>query len=234
LKNYNLVCQEITQACEEVGRSVDEVKIMCVSKTYPLSDILILKDQGSNCFGENRAQEAESKILPNLKNQVEMHFIGHLQRNKVKKVLPLFNWIDSVDSVRLINELVKQAEDNQRTEPVNILFEMNTSGEEQKFGLRTANQLYELLTVFDERPEILQVLKPRGLMTIGPLNNDRMQIGKAFEKLRKLFEEVNSEGLFSNFDTLSMGMSGDFPIAIAEGSTLVRIGTRIFGDRAYA
>ena len=211
---------------EEVRRHGGaNARLMAVSKTHEWEKLELLRQRGVRLFGENRAQEAEEKFRDKDLSGLELHFIGHLQRNKVKKVLEYFGWVDSVDSLRLARAISDRAVQMQA--PAQVLVEVNTSGEAQKQGILNKDELDELLEALPDLPGVV----PRGLMTMGPLTDDRSRISESFRSLRRLYEEVGSSGKFASWDTLSMGMSGDFRLALAEGSTLVRIGTAIFGDR---
>lgn len=233
VQNYKKITEKVNQECQKVGRSARSVSIMCVSKTYPLSDIQSLHTHGIRCFGENRAQETIEKF-PERPDDLELHFIGHIQRNKVKKILPRCSWLDSIDSQRLLNEVLKQQANTDSVQPVNLLFEVNTSGETQKSGIESIEGLYDILDLIDRTPDYQRLVNPRGLMTIGPLTDDESRIRRCFRHLRTIFEEIKGQNRYPHFDTLSMGMSSDFPIAIQEGSTMIRIGTHIFGKRNYA
>lgn len=203
----------------------ERVRLMAVSKTHPWESIKELADKGPRLFGESRAQEAESKFTGKDISGFELHFIGQLQRNKAKIVLEYFDWLESVDSPRLVRTLQEQAA--RRGKTLNVLIEMNTSGEEQKAGVRNNDELEAILEVLEDCPN----LRPRGLMTIAPWTGERDLIRSSFRSLRIKFEELERAGLSPEWDTLSMGMSGDYREAIEEGSNLVRVGTAIFGRR---
>ncbi len=225
IENIKLTQARITSA---VARSQSDrpVKIIAVTKTHPARTIVEAYTAGLFNIGENRIQEAEKKFfaLP-LLPKLQKHMIGHLQTNKVNRAVNLFDKIDSVDSLKLANKINSAALSTDKKSKV--LLEINTSGEEAKFGF-DPEHIDGMLTCIE-----LPGLKVQGLMTIGPLTQDTDQIRKAFIQLRKLFNSLNSQ-LPANIDLLtelSMGMSGDFEIAIEEGSTMVRLGTILFGPR---
>lgn len=203
------------------------ITIVAVTKTHPASIILEARQAGLDTIGENRVQEAEDKfskiaeILPNITKRL----VGHLQSNKINKALNLFDTIDSVDSLKLASKIGKKAVSLNRTIP--ILLEVNTSGESAKFGFIPDN-IDEMLACFE-----IQGIEIQGLMTIGPLTSDIKRIRRAFITLRELRNSIKNQ-LIKNVDKfteLSMGMSGDFEIAVEEGATMVRLGTVLFGQR---
>lgn len=203
------------------------ITIVAVTKTHPASIILEAQQAGLDTIGENRVQEAEDKfskiaeILPNITKRL----VGHLQSNKINKALNLFDTIDSVDSLKLASKIGKKAVSLNRTIP--ILLEANTSGESAKFGFIPDN-IDEMLACFE-----IQGIEIQGLMTIGPLTSDIKRIRRAFITLRELRNSIKNQ-LIKNVDKfteLSMGMSGDFEIAVEEGATMVRLGTVLFGQR---
>ena len=216
---------EVKSTIDRLGKN--KVSILCVSKTYPWEDIAALQNHGVTMFGENRAQEAEEKLAQKNLSGLELHFIGHLQRNKVKKVIPYFSWIDSVDSMKLLKEIHKHTTQEGKT--MNILFEVNTSQEIQKHGFLNVQELEECL----QEAIAMDFIVPRGLMTVGPLTNDPADSIRAFAKLKKLFDTLGTKYTMDQWNTLSMGMSDDYTEAIQEGSTMVRIGSKIFGTRNY-
>ena len=175
-----------------------------------------------NDFGENKAQELKSKY-PRCPSDINWHFIGHLQTNKVKDVVPIVSLIHSVDSIKLAKEIDKRAQKNNKIQ--NILLEINTSGEESKYGLQNYEQIFELAEFCKDLPGV----KLLGLMTMAPFTDDSIMIRKSFGSLNNIFRKLNDEGF--ELKELSMGMTNDFEIAIEEGSTMVRIGTAIFGSR---
>lgn len=218
------VAEKLLQIKAEIP---ENVRLVAVSKFHPAEMIMEAYNAGQRIFGENHAQEIKEKqkILP---NDIEWHFIGPLQTNKVKMIAPFISMIESVDSIRLLAEISKQAVHFNRTIP--ILLEIHIAKEEAKHGF-TCDEARELL----QKPLEFQNIHVRGLMGMATLTNDEAEIAAEFKKLNGLFNELKST-IFSNdltFDTLSMGMSDDYKIAIAQGSNTVRIGTAIFGERQY-
>ncbi|MFZ1080466.1 MAG: YggS family pyridoxal phosphate-dependent enzyme [Candidatus Kryptoniota bacterium] len=218
--------RRISQAIARSDNPSREVKLIAVSKTFPAAKITEAMDVGFFRFGENRVQEIASKYDQLKNKKAEWHFIGHLQTNKVKKLLEVpTKYIHSVDRLELAAELDRQLQ--RRGESREVLIEVNTSGEASKSGVRPekAVELIRSISGF-------QNLKVKGLMTIGALADDDNMVRKCFVKLREIFFRVRSEAI-NNVDMLelSMGMSGDFEIAVEEGATLIRIGTAIFGER---
>lgn len=220
---YKDVQQQIAQACARVGRSYEEVRLITVTKTQPAEVLQSVIDTGYSDIGENRVQEIVQKV-PLLCGEKTMHMIGHLQSNKVSKVMPFVDWIQSIDSEKLLFKVEKQCEDINKK--MNILIQVNTSGEVSKSGCNPE----EALTLCETAAKC-SYINFRGLMTIGPLGGDDMEIRKSFIQLRTLCEKCRD--LSDDPIELSMGMSGDFQIAIEEGSTMVRIGSLILGSRAY-
>lgn len=214
--------QEIEEAAERSGRLLTDISLMAVSKTQPYERILDLYDEGQLLFGENRVQEAADKLPGDRPQGMNVHLIGHLQSNKAKRALTLFDRIDSIDSLRLARILEKQLD-----RPYPILLQLKTSDEESKYGFADEDELLFALEAISS----FRYLTVKGIMSIGPLTSDETVTRKAFEQTRKLYHRAQELFPDLNLDTLSMGMSGDFVLAIAEGSTMVRIGTRLFGAR---
>lgn len=203
------------------------IVLVAVSKTKPVSAILELYELGHRDFGENYVQELVQKaaLLP---KDIRWHFIGHLQSNKVKYIAPLTHLIHSVDSLKLLKEINKQAQKN--NQQVNCLLQLYIAQEETKFGLDEA-ELQNIFETLDEYPNVLV----KGLMGMASFSNDLKKVKTEFQSLKQIFEK--SKNLESNRykpEILSMGMSGDYKIAIEEGSSLVRIGSILFGERNYA
>ena len=198
---------------------------MAVTKTLAKSAVEAAVQSGVRLFGENRVQEAVEKYA-RLKQELELHLIGHLQRNKAKAAAGLFDWVQSIDKIETAEHLDKRAAGEGRR--LQILLEVNTTGEESKFGVRGDEELWSLAD------QILQLehLTMRGFMTIGPFTDNEQRIRIAFSRLRRLFETAQIRFPQQRIDTLSMGMSNDYEIAVEEGSTLVRIGTALFGPRS--
>lgn len=198
---------------------------MAVTKTLPRAAVEAAREAGIGLFGENRVQEAEEKYAE-LAEGVELHLIGHLQRNKARAASALFRCVQSIDRTETAKTLNDRC--GERNAVMDVLLEFNTSGEESKSGFRTRDELFRCLDEIIRMP----FLRVRGLMTVGPLDPDPGVIRGSFRRLATLFREIAQELGASLFDTLSMGMSGDFETAIEEGSTLVRIGTALFGSRS--
>lgn len=205
------------------------VDLIAVSKTKSVEEIQTAVDAGQNIFGENQAQEMKAKS-EELTDQIHWHFIGHLQRNKVKYIAPFVKLIHSVDSLKLLSEIQKQALKNSRV--IDYLVQVNISGESSKSGM-TYEQCEAFITDGDFTN--FTSCRIRGLMGIASLTDNRDQIRQEFRELKSFFEECKSmlNDSAHAFDTLSMGMSSDYTIAIEEGSTAVRIGSAIFGERNY-
>ncbi len=222
-KNIEEIERRIAQACARAGRERGEVTLIAVSKTFPAEVVRAAYEAGLRIFGENRPQELrdKSRILP---QDIEWHFIGHLQTNKIKYVLPAARLIHSVDSLHLAQALSEFAVKKNRTVPV--LIEVNSSGEASKFGFKPQ----EVPEAFAEIMRLPQ-LELKGLMTIGPLTDDVQRIRQAFRQMHRLQQSLQKDWGKQKTAILSMGMSGDFEIAIEEGSTHIRLGTAIFGER---
>lgn len=219
----------IAAACRRSGRSRDEVRLMAVSKLHPAEAIAEAVAAGHTLFGENRVQEFESKRarLNELGvHGAEVHLIGHLQSNKTAKAAALFDAIDSVDSLRIAERLNEAAADSGN--PLPILIELKLSDEPTKTGLSPdSSELRDLLTRLPD----LSRLTLCGLMTIAPLDENPETARACFRRLRAVRESLARDYPQLDFRELSMGMSGDFELAIEEGSTLIRIGTALFGSR---
>ena len=221
--------ERIAAACRRAGRPREEVRLMAVSKTHPAESIAEAARAGVRLFGENRVQEFEAKRLRLAElgvENAEVHLIGHLQSNKSGKAAELFAGIDSVDSLRLAERLNEAA--GRLGKRLSILLELKLSPEPAKTGLEPAGE--ELDRLLERLPE-LPHLGMRGLMTIAPLDEDPKSARACFRRLREMRESLAARFPRLSFGDLSMGMSGDFEIAIEEGSTLVRIGTALFGPR---
>mgnify|MGYP003503846779 FL=1 len=204
----------------------DGVKLVAVSKFHPAEAVEEAYNAGQRIFGESRPQEmaAKAKVLP---KDIEWVMIGHLQTNKVKMIAPFVSLVASVDSERLIEEIEKQAAKNERT--IDILLEVHIADEESKSGWSLSELREYLASGALERMEHIRV---RGVMTIATNTDDEAIIRRDFNNIRTIFEELKPR-FGEAFDTLSIGMSDDYPIALEYGSTMVRIGTAIFGHRVY-
>lgn len=210
----------------------DEIKtrhatLVAVSKTKPVEDILQLYKAGQKKFGENKVQEMVGKY-ETLPKDIEWHLIGHLQTNKVKYIAPFVSMIQSVDSLKLLQEINKQAEKNNRT--IHCLLQLFIADEETKFGL-SREELIELLD--SKEFQALKNVQICGLMGMATNTDNEQQIGNEFEGLKKLFDEVKQKFFVnqSSFTELSMGMSSDYKIALQHGATIIRVGSIIFGAR---
>ncbi len=222
--NIEKVRHNIKDACKRAGRDSREVKIMAVTKTHPVEYVNAAILSGLRLFGENRVREAYDKYIQ-LDKPVELHLIGHLQRNKAKTAVRIFECIQSIDRIETAEVLDRHCKELGRR--MRILLEVNTSGEDSKHGFRSENDYFLTL----EKILKLENLKPEGLMTIGPFTQDKNAVRKSFAYLKRLFVKTQERFPGLDFYELSMGMSGDYEIAIEEGSTLIRIGTALFGVR---
>jgi PLP dependent protein len=204
--------------------------LIAVSKTQPVEKIQEAYDAGQRIFGENKVQELVSKYESNLPRDIEWHMIGHLQRNKVKFIAPFVNLIHSVDSARLLDEINKQGEKCNRVVP--CLAQIFIADEETKFGF--AEDEFLALVASTEL-QAMKFISIEGLMGMATLTDDSNKVRSEFRRLKSFFDRLKSMSLPSNvrMNHLSMGMSGDYKIAVEEGSTMVRIGTAIFGERNY-
>ncbi|MGN6249594.1 MAG: YggS family pyridoxal phosphate-dependent enzyme [Ginsengibacter sp.] len=216
--------EEYEKIKEELKKK--NVTLVAVSKTKTVEDILGLYDLGQRDFGENYVQELVEKN-EQLPKDIRWHFIGHLQSNKVKYIAPFVSLIQSVDSVKLLKEINKQASKNQRT--IDCLLQVHIAKEETKFGLDEIELKELLATDFTDNTD-LKNIQIKGLMGMSSLTDDEMIVRKEFQKLKSLFDQSSIH--HSPFTTLSMGMSGDYKIAIEEGSNMVRIGSLLFGKRS--
>lgn len=227
-ENLKRIRDEINEAAVKSGRSFDDVKLMAVTKTVEVKYInYAITDCGIDLIGENKVQEFLSKKDELMLDGVEKHLIGHLQTNKVKKIVPYVDMIQSVDSFRLAKAISDEAAKINRT--MDVLLEINIGDEESKTGFDKA-AFIESLCEISELPSI----KVKGLMTIPPICDNPAEAEKYFATMSDFYNEIK-EGNYSNFDfnILSMGMSGDYKEAIIHGSNLVRIGSSIFGARIY-
>ena len=219
----NKVLQQIEDACKQAQREPESVQLLAVSKTHPSESLREMNQTGQRAFGENYLQEALDKI-ENLNDlDIEWHFIGHVQRNKTKHLAASFAWVHGVDRLIIAERLSSQREASQV--PLSICLQVNIDAQDSKDGCQP-NEVAELVKSISQLPQ----LKLRGLMVIPAPNNTQ-----AFSDAKQLFEQVKSEHAHpEDWDTLSMGMSGDMTEAIAAGSTMVRVGTALFGARDYS
>ncbi|MCK5235849.1 MAG: YggS family pyridoxal phosphate-dependent enzyme [Deltaproteobacteria bacterium] len=224
-ENLDNITSRIFKATRKAGRDPSEVTLLAASKTMELKQIKEAIAAGVRVFGENYVQEAKEKIEKTARKPVAWHFIGHLQKNKAKLAVELFDMIESVDSIELATELNKKAKTAEKT--LNILIEVNLAKEKSKGGV-TPKQVDKLVKKANE----LSNIKVKGLMAIPPYTENPEHVRPYFIALRRIAERINREkipGVFLN--ELSMGMSSDFEVAIEEGATIVRVGTAIFGER---
>lgn len=225
-ENVIEVEKNIQAACDRAGRSREEVRLIAVSKTKPVSDIEEVLTTGILDYGENKVQELSDKydVLP---KDIRWHMIGHLQRNKVKYLIGKTVLIHSVDSLRLAEQIEHEAAKADTI--MNVLIEVNVAGEESKFGT-TCNEAIELVRAV----AALKHVKIKGLMTIAPFTDNPEDNRIYFKKLKQLSVDIKSKNIDNvDMDELSMGMTGDYEVAIEEGATMVRVGTGIFGERNY-
>ena len=226
-ENYREVDRRVGEACARSGRNRKEVTLIAVSKTKPIELIREAMDAGADVFGENKVQELCDKY-EQLPKTLHWHLIGHLQRNKVKYIVDKVDLIHSVDSMRLAEEISKEAEKKQTD--VKVLIEVNVAQEESKFGV-SVDETEELVREIAKLPRI-HVL---GLMTIAPNVSDPEENRPVFRTLKKLAVDIKMKNIDNvRMDVLSMGMTGDYQVAIEEGATMVRVGTGIFGERNYS
>ena len=225
-ENLETVEANIRKACANAGRSRDEVTLIAVSKTKPVSMLMEAYDSGIRIFGENKVQEMCDKY-EQMPKDIQWHMIGHLQRNKVKYIIDKAALIHSVDSLRLAETIQEEAAKHQVVMP--ILVEVNVAMEETKFGTSLAEAM-ELVEQISHFPNI----RIEGLMTIAPFVEDPEENRKYFRALKKLAVDINNKNIDNvHVRILSMGMTNDSMVAIDEGATMVRVGTGIFGERHY-
>ena len=220
--NLQAVLARIQEATRNSGRSPEEVRLLAVSKTWPAASVRMAAEAGQKAFGENYVQEGVDKIREVGLSDLEWHFIGPLQSNKTRLVAEAFHWVHSVDRLKIAERLSEQRSESMS--PLQVCLQVNVSNEDTKSGV----------PVDDVLPLVRQVarlprLKLRGLMAIPAVEKDFALQRLPFRRLREALDHLRQEGLF--LDTLSMGMSDDLEAAIAEGATLVRVGTAIFGER---
>ncbi|MBO4759996.1 MAG: YggS family pyridoxal phosphate-dependent enzyme [Spirochaetaceae bacterium] len=225
-ENYRQIINRIIKAETDADRAPDSVRLMAVSKFHTSEEIEEAIKAGATLFGENRVQEAAEKFPDLLKKhpEIELHMIGSLQRNKVKQIVPVVSCIQSVDRIELIEEIEKQCAKINKT--MKILFEYHT-GEESKSGFTSIEELTKAMHLIENCPHI----QPIGFMTMAPLTEDKAVIEASFKKLVSISDIVKKLFPKYNLNELSMGMTNDFETAINCGSTIVRIGTAIFGER---
>jgi len=222
IDGLNSVRLRIAKACANAGRRADEVSLLAVSKRHPAGNVRSLYSLGVKTFGENQLQEALGKQQELTDLDLEWHFIGTIQSNKTRAIAENFHWVQSVDRPKILERLAAQRP--VRSEPLNVCLQVNVDLEPQKGGA-APGEVLQLAAIAQD----LDNIRLRGLMAIPRLTSDVEEQRQSFRKVKSLFEMLRSEG--HDLDTLSMGMSADLETAIAEGSTMVRIGTDIFGVR---
>ncbi len=222
-ENLARVREQIARVAAKVGRTVNEIELVAISKTHDAAKVREAYEAGQTLFGESRVQEARAK-MPEMPSNLRWHFVGHLQKNKIRHALPLFEMIHGVDSSALAQDMNRVAEE-EGLHP-RILLEVNLAGEGSKFGFRP-NKLPEEMEPLLALPR----LSIEGLMTIPPLAEEAEASRKYFVALRELRDALEKE-FAMRLTHLSMGMTNDFAIAVEEGATLVRVGTAIFGERS--
>jgi PLP dependent protein len=223
-ENYTYLLNDISNACAESGKTLEDITLVAVSKTFSAGEILAVNRLGQEVFGENKVQELRSKH-DELKNEkIKWHLVGHLQSNKVKYIAEFIDLIHSVDSVHLAGIINEHAARHNRI--IDILVQVNTTGEDQKSGVEPddAEQVCSGIS-------LLPNIRLKGLMTIGMFTDDEEIIRKNFVCLRNLYDKL--KGNIKTFEYLSMGMTSDYRIAIEEGTNMLRIGSAIFGQRNY-
>lgn len=225
-ENLRIVQENINKACLRSGRDPKEVTLIAVSKTKPVEMLREAYDAGARYFGENKVQEITAKY-PELPEDINWHMIGHLQRNKVKYIIDKVQMIHSVDSLRLAEMIEQEAAKHDVVMPV--LLEVNVAMEDTKFGL-SEDEVLPLLEEISVMPHI----RVKGLMTIAPFVENPEENRPVFQALRKLSVDIRMKNINNvSMDVLSMGMTGDYEVAVEEGATMVRVGTGIFGARDY-
>ena len=223
-ENLKTIRERVDAACERAGRRPEEVALIAVSKTKPLSMLQEAYEAGARDFGENKVQEILEKY-PEMPEDARFHMIGHLQTNKVKQVVGKAVLIHSVDSLHLAEKIEQEAAKRDLT--ADILLEVNVAKEESKFGL----MLEEVIPLLEEVKNLPHV-RVRGLMTIAPNVENPEENRKHFKKLYQLYVDIKSKNIDNGtMSVLSMGMTGDFEVAVEEGATMIRVGTGIFGSR---
>lgn len=230
-ENLQNIQAKIIDAEKKSGRNEGSVKLMAVSKFHPSEEIMQAVENGQLLFGENRVQEANEKFpsLIEKYNNIELHMIGQLQSNKVKNIVKIAKCIESVDRFELLKEIEKQC--SKINKSIDILFEIHT-GEESKSGFTFEDELIKALSACENG--LFPHINAAGFMTMAPFTEDKEIIRKSFVTLRELSEKMKKQFTSLKLNELSMGMSNDFEIAIEEGSTIVRVGTAIFGKRDYS
>lgn len=226
-ENLQQVNANIEKACAAVGRAPSEITLVAVSKTKPVSMLQEAYDAGARVFGENKVQEIMDKY-DQLPSDIQWHMIGHLQRNKVKYIIDKVAMIHSVDSLRLAQTIEQEAAKKDLVMP--ILLEVNVAEEDTKFGLKVE----EVLPLLEQISSFSHI-QVKGLMTIAPFVENPEENREVFRTLKKLSVDISAKNINNvTMSVLSMGMTGDYQVAVQEGATMVRVGTGIFGERDYS
>ena len=225
--NLNTVKAQITEAAQAAARKPTDIKLLAVSKTFPAEDVRTAYEWGQKAFGENYVQELVDKAAT-LSKDIQWHFIGHLQSNKVKYIAPFVHLIHGVDSEKLLQEINKQAAKHNRV--IDCLLQVHIATEETKFGF-DGPALHEFLT--SGRVANYTNIRIRGLMGMASFSEDQDLLSKEFTLLKSYFDKAKLAFPNGQSDTLSMGMSSDYELAISKGSNMVRIGSLLFGARNY-
>jgi len=225
--NLKVIHNRIEKACERADRNPDEVRLLLATKTVDSERIKFALQEGETLIGENKVQELKQKCSAIEALQPEVHFIGHLQTNKIKDVIKWASCIESVDRLKLAEKLDVQLQSLNKT--IDIYIQVNTSYEESKFGVSPENAIALIKNISE-----LKAINIKGLMTIGLFSSEAERVRKCFRLLKSIQTEAKALNLPNvSLEELSMGMSGDLEIAIEEGATIVRVGTAIFGERIY-
>lgn len=222
-ENLEILKNRIDKAAKRAGRNTDDIKLVAVTKFVDVAKIEEAIDSGITAIGENRVQEAKGKYKI-IGNKVEWHMVGHIQTNKVKDTVKIFDLIHSIDSIKLASELDKEGKKINKI--IKGLIQINISGEDTKFGIKKEGVFNLLLKISN-----MTNLKIEGLMTIAPITSNKDLISRCFRELRILSENIDNKFDNVKMNYLSMGMTNDFEIAINEGANIIRIGTAIFGER---
>lgn len=226
-ENLAQVQKNINESCNKINRDPNEVTLIAVSKTKPVEMLKEAYDAGARVFGENKVQEIVDKY-DQMPSDVKWHMIGHLQRNKVKYIVDKVDMIHSVDSYRLAQTIETEAA--KKNVAVSVLLEVNVAEEESKFGLKM-DEVLPLVQQISELPHV----QVKGLMTIAPFVSNPEDNREIFRKLKKLSVDIEAKNINNTtMSVLSMGMTGDYMVAVQEGATMVRVGTGIFGERDYS
>lgn len=227
INNLNIIHNRIQQACKKANRNPKDIRLLLATKTIDSDRINFALQQGETLVGENKVQELKQKCTAIKAENPEVHFIGHLQSNKIKEVLKWATCIESIDRLSVAKKLQKRLEFEEKE--IDVYIQINTSFEDSKFGVLPKNTI-ELVREVSKFKNI----HIKGLMTIGLLSSESTEIRKCFQLLKQLQQEIIALQISNvEMNELSMGMSGDLEIAIEEGATIIRVGTAIFGERIY-